>query len=303
MATVGIEDAISKVPLWSGRPVRHERIAAGITNLNWRIRLDDPDETFFLKIHGPGTESFIDRDVAHEAAIKAGDAGIAPRLLFYDPVDGIEVYEYLNGYRSCGVPDTQHPTIRENIVRAYKAVHTTQSLSVARDGFAQLDQHLNRLRQMDAEFPHDFEQMLWQRGRAERAIRASGMDLTACFNDGYVSNYMFNDRLEVKIIDWEYAANNDPYWDLMMFSWENFYTDPAGRRELIEIYDGTYREDVAARIHLYLGIASIVWGLWATYQSMTSSIPFDFGKYADLIFARGRIAMSVPDWENALARV
>ena len=50
-------------------------------------------------------------------------------------------------------------------------------------------------------------------------------------------------------------------------------------------------------------MASIVWGLWATYQSMTSSIPFDFGKYADLIFARGRMAMGVADWERALATV
>jgi len=303
MSTIEIEDAVAKVSMWAGRPVRWERIAAGITNLNWRIRLGDTDEVFFLKIHGAGTESFIDRQVAHEAALKAGDAGIGPRLLFYDPADGIEVYEYLHGYRSCGVLDTQHPTIRENIVRAYKAVHTTQSLAVAKDGFAQLDQHLARLGQMGAALPHDFEEMMWQRGRAERAVRASGMDLVACFNDGYVSNYMFDDRLDVKIIDWEYAANNDPYWDLTMFSWENFFTDPQSRRELIEIYDGVYRPEIAARIHLYVGVASIVWGLWATYQSLTSPIPFDFGKYADLIFARGRIAFAVPDWERALATV
>jgi thiamine kinase-like enzyme len=303
MSTIAIEDAVAKVGMWAGRPLRFERIAAGITNLNWRITLSDPEEIFFLKIHGPGTESFIDREVAHEAAIKAGDAGIAPRLLFYDAADGIEVYEYLHGFRSCGVLETQHPTIRQNIVRAYKTVHATQSLSVAKDGFAQLDQHLNRLRQMGAELPRDFEEMLWQRRRAEQAIRASGMDLVACFNDGYVSNYMYNDDLAVKIIDWEYAANNDPYWDLTMFSWENFYTDPQSRRELIEIYDGAYRADIAARVHLYVGVASIVWGLWATYQSMTSSIPFDFGKYADLIFARGRMAMAVPEWERALVTV
>lgn len=303
MSMISIEDAIAKVGMWRGRPARAERIAAGITNLNWRILLEDTNEVFFLKIHGPGTESFIDREVAHEAAIKAGEAGIAPRLLFYDPLHGIEVYEYLQGYRSCGVSDTQHPAIRENIVRAYKAVHSTQSLSVAKDGFAQLDRHLVRLRQMGAEFPHDFEHMLWQRERAERAVRAAGMDLVACFNDGYVSNYMFNDSMEVKIIDWEYAANNDPYWDLTMFSWENFYLDDKSRCELIEIYDGTYREEIAARMHLYIGMVSIVWGLWATYQSMTSSIPFDFGKYADLIFARGRMAMNVPAWERALATI
>lgn len=303
MSTIAIDDAIAKVDFLAGLPLRVERIAAGITNLNWRLTRTDNGEVYFLKIHGPGTESFIDRAVAHEAALKVGSTGVAPQLLFYDPVDGIEVYEYLHGFRSCSVRDTQHPVIRENIIRAYKQVHVTQSLAVAKDGFAQLDQHLTRLRAMGAEFPHDFEHMLWQRERAERAVRASGMDYAACFNDGYVSNYMVNDQLDVKVIDWEYAANNDPYWDLTMFSWENFFYDPKNRREVIEIYEGTYREDIAARLHLYTGVASIVWGLWATYQSMTSSIPFDFGKYADLIFARGRQAMLMPEWDRALATV
>jgi len=303
MSVISIEDAISKVEMWRDRPVRYERIAAGITNLNWRIVLPDTDETFFLKIHGPGTESFIDRKVANEAAVKAALTGYAPQLLFYDPADGIEVYEFLHGFRSCGVLDVQHPTIRENIVTAYKAIHTTQTLAVAKTGFDQLDQHLARLREMKAELPHDFGYLLWQRSRAEQAIRASGIDLCACFNDGYVFNYMVNDRFEVKIIDWEYAANNDPYWDIAMFSWENFFTDPKGRREIIEIYDGAYREEIAARLHLYIGVASITWGLWATYQSMTSAIPFDFGKYADLIFLRGRLMMTIPEWERALSTV
>jgi len=303
MTTISIEDAVAKVDMWRDRPLRYERIAAGITNLNWRVMLSDSDETFFLKIHGPGTESFIDRKLANEAAIKAASTGYAPALLFYDPVDGIEVYEFLHGFRSCGVPEVQNPVIRENILKAYKAIHTTQSLAGSKTGFDQLDQHLGRLRQMGAELPHDFEQLMWQRRRAEAAIAAAGMDQCACFNDGYVFNYMVNDRLEVKIIDWEYAANNDPYWDLAMFSWENFFLDAKSRREVIEIYDGSYRPEIAARIHLYLGVASIVWGLWATYQSMTSSIPFDFGKYADLIFLRGRQVMSVPEWDRALATV
>jgi thiamine kinase-like enzyme len=303
MSTISIENAVAKVAMWRGRPLRFERIAAGITNLNWRVILPDSGETFFLKIHGAGTESFIDRELAHEAAVKASATGCAPALLFYDPTDGIEVYEFLHGYRSCGVPDIQHPTVRQNILGAYKAIHRTQSLSRPKDGFAQLDQHLARLRQMGAAFPHDFEHLLWQRTRAEAAVRAAGMDLCACFNDGYVFNYMVNDDLDVKIIDWEYASNNDPYWDLAMFSWENFFLDPQARRETIEIYEGSYRPAIGARVHLYLGMISIVWGLWATYQSMTSAIPFDFGKYADLIFLRGRQLMAAPDWDRALATV
>jgi thiamine kinase-like enzyme len=303
MSTISIENALAKVDIWRGRRTRFERIAAGITNLNWRIVLPDTGETFFLKIHGPGTENFIDRELAIEAAVKAASTGYAPDLLFYDPEDGIEVYEFLHGFRSCGVTDVQNPTIRDNILKAYKAIHTTQQLAGSKTGFDQLDQHLTTLRRMNAQLPHDFDHLMWQRRRAEAAIRAAGMDQCACFNDGYVFNYMVDDSQNVKIIDWEYAANNDPYWDLAMFSWENFYLDARGRREILEVYDGSFREETAARVYLYVGMASMVWGLWATYQSMTSSIPFDFGKYADLIFLRGRQIMSVPEWDRALATV
>lgn len=302
-AIISIDQAIAKVDMWNGRTVRPERIHSGITNINWRIILPDRDETFFLKIHGPGTESFIDRAVAHEAAVKVSTTGYAPQLLFYDPVDGIEVYEFLHGFRSCGVRDTQNPVIRQNVLAAYKAVHTTQSLAVAKTGFAQLDNHLVRLRQMNAEFPADFEFLLWQCARVERAVTASGIDLCACYNDGYISNYMVNDALEAKIIDWEYAANNDPYWDVAMFCFESFFLTAADHHDILEMYDGASRAEIAARIHLYIGAAAVTWGLWATYQKMKSSIPFDFGKYADILFMRARQMMTVAAWETSLKAV
>lgn len=300
---IAIEDAIAKTGLWAGRPVRHERIATGITNLNWRVHLDDTGETFFLKIHGEGTENLIDRELAHEAALSAARTGYAPQLLFYDPADGIEVYEFLHGFRSCGVIDLQNPTIRANILKAYRAIHTTQKLSTTKTGFDQLDRHLSRLGAMKATLPSDMDHLLWQVSRARAAVNAAGMDISACFNDGYVYNYMVDDNLNVKVIDWEYASNNDPYWDLAMFSYESFFLGEDDIRETLELYEGTARKEAAARIHVYGGVATMVWGCWATYQSLTSSIPFDFGKYADILFLRARACMSAPRWDRALAEI
>ena len=78
--------------------------------------------------------------------------------------------------------------------------------------------------------PRDLDYLLWQCGRAEQAVSAAGVSLCACYNDGYVANYMVDDFKNVKIIDWEYGSNNDPYWDLAMLSMENFFTNPSSGR-------------------------------------------------------------------------
>ncbi|MBD0416962.1 choline/ethanolamine kinase family protein [Oryzicola mucosus] len=300
---ITIEQAIEKTGMWTGRPARPERIASGITNVNWRICLDDTHETFFLKIHGPGTENLIDRELAHEATIKAAATGYAPQLLFYDEADGIEVYEFLHGFRSCNVIDLQHPTIRANILKAYKAIHSSQFMSRTKTGFDQLNDHLSRLKEIDAELPEDMDHILWQVSRARDAIQAAGMETCACFNDAYVYNYMVNDALDVKIIDWEYASGNDPYWDIAMFSFESVFIGENEIEQTLALYNGASDAATAARVYLYIGVACIVWGCWATYQSRTSSIPFDFGKYADILFLRGRAVMTVPEWDRALATV
>ncbi|MDP3339234.1 hypothetical protein [Frigidibacter sp.] len=54
------------------------------------------------------------------------------------------------------------------------------------------------------------------------------------------------------------------------------------------MYDGTARADLVARVSVYIGIASLTWGCWAMYQMLNSSIPFDFGKYADILFLWAR---------------
>lgn len=298
---ISIEDAIQKTGLWTGRPARPERIASGITNVNWRICLDDTNETFFLKIHGAGTEELIDRDLAHEATVKAAKSGYAPQLLFYDEAGGIEVYEFLHGFRSCDVIDLQNPTIRANILKAYKAIHLSQTMSRTKTGFDQLDEHLARLKKLGAELPEDMPHILWQVSRAREKILAAGIEACACFNDGYVYNYMVNDALEVKIIDWEYASGNDPYWDLAMFSFESFFVGKSDIEETLRLYDGACDPAKAARLYLYIGTACVVWGCWATFQSKTSSLAFDFGKYADILFLRGRALMLAPEWDRSLA--
>jgi len=295
-----IELAIGKIDAWRGKRVTYERIHGGLTNVNWKIRVQEDGANYFLKIPGSGTDVFIDRALAHEAAVKVAATGHAPKLLHYIEEDDIEVHEFLEGFRSCNVGDLMDGVIRANVVRAYRDIHQTQTLSRTKTGFEQMAERLAQTKAYGGPLPRDLDYLLWQCGRAEQAVTAAGMSLCACYNDAYVTNYMVDSEKNIKIIDWEYGSNNDPYWDLAVFSLENFFSRDV-IREVLEIHDGACTPAAEARIHLYGAVAGVTWGLWAALQSKISALPVDFAKYSELLMLRTRHAMRQPAWEEALA--
>lgn len=296
---IALERQLRAIPDWGQRAITFTRIHAGITNLNWFINVEGEDRRFFAKMPGQGTDIFIDRALANEASRKAAETGCAPGIIFIAPDGAVEVHEVLEGYRSCNVADLLVPEVLANVGSAYRTIHATQTLSRTKTGFEQLHERLAQVRAHGGRLPRDLDHLLWQTSRVEQAVSAAGMDLCMCFNDAYVTNYMIDAQRNVKIIDWEYASNNDPYWDLAMFSEEAFLSDQA-LRHLIEVHDGVYSRKAEARIVLYAGLGMLTWSFWAALQARISSIPFDFAKYAELLALRARAKMASPRWEEAL---
>ena len=66
-----IEAAIARVPLWQGRMASYLPLVGGLMNSNWRVTIDGDACRYFVKIPGPGSELFIDRKTANEAATNA----------------------------------------------------------------------------------------------------------------------------------------------------------------------------------------------------------------------------------------
>lgn len=294
-----VEAAIGKVADWKDKTIGYERVLTGNTNLNWKVYSAEDRKYFFLKIPGNRTELFIDRKAAHDASVKAAACGYAPAVAHYIEEDEIEIFEFLEKFRSCNVADMLDPAIRRNVIRAYKTIHTGEKFIRTKTGFDQIEEHFRQIKNVGARLPHDMDYFLWQTQRVREAIETAGFDLAACYNDGYVTNYMIDAGKNVKIIDWEYGANNDKVWDLAIWSVENFFEDDV-RREIIKEYYGLYLPEIDARITVYKGLVCVKWAMWAALQAKISSLSFDFTKYSNILFLRGRAAMREWRWEIAL---
>ncbi len=91
-----IEQVIDAIPDWAGRTVSAERIAAGLTNANYRVTVDGVP--CFVRIPGPSTE-LLSVDRGNEAAntAAAADAGVGPAVLHHLPEWGVLVLAWLPG--------------------------------------------------------------------------------------------------------------------------------------------------------------------------------------------------------------
>lgn len=282
-----------------GAGARYRRVDQGITNINWIV--ESEGGRFFVKIYGRGTETFIDRTTAIEASRLAGDLGVGPRLRAVSNHPGAEIYEFLDDYRNCTADDYKKSGFLPKLLAAYRCVHEAPLLSQTRDAFEQLDHRLSLIDSVGAPVPEDLESLVRQCRRAETVIRSIGIIPSPCHNDSYAPNFMINADGDVRIVDWEYASNNDPMWDLAMIVYTNL--DDTIIDEVVQEYSGRPSRSVTARIQLYGGVVYVSWGLWALHQASISTISFDYKQYAEWLFNLARGVMAASAWELALVDV
>ena len=89
-----IEQVIEAVPALAGGAVAVERIAAGLTNTNYRVEVDGTP--FFVRIPGAATDLLaVDRSNELFNTRAAAEAGVAPRVVDTIPEWDVFVLEWL----------------------------------------------------------------------------------------------------------------------------------------------------------------------------------------------------------------
>jgi thiamine kinase-like enzyme len=283
--------------------LRYEPISGGITNANYRVVSGAPARVMFVKIPGKGTEAFIDRKVANEAAVLASDLALGPRVLHFFEDTGVEVSEFVEGYRTCSNFDFQTRQVRDMAIDCYRTFHNGKLLSQTKTVFDMIDEHIQQAVDLDGLFPDDWAWLDRQYRLARAALEASGLDITPCFNDPMPGNFMLNAKSDrMLLIDYEYASNNDRCYELGIWFGEMFFEEDV-ESELIERYFGEVREEVIARCQVYKALADIKWGCWSIVQARQSDLAFDYSKYGAWKFLRARSVMNDWRWQAWLRKV
>ncbi len=301
-----VEAAIGRVPQWSAKPAAYRPLVGGIMNQNWLVEIDGEPRRYFIKVPGAGSEMFIDRVTANEAARNAHAIGVAPEVIYFDASDGLEVSEFLEGYRACTNGDFGDPGIQSEVLTIYRQLHAGPKLGLTKTIFDMIEEHLSQGRELGAHFPEDLPWLLHRYNQAKSAFLASGLDLVPCFNDPMPGNFLISAEPGVpkpmRLIDYEFASNNERSYELGVLFAEMFF-DEHLTASLVEQYLGEVRPEIVARVVINRALADLKWASWAVVNRKLNAWDFDYQKYGVWKYMRARDIMFDPRWDGWLRMV
>lgn len=258
MSWLGPEQMIEQIPAWHGRDVAIVRQLGGYSNQSWLVRCDE--DQFVLRLDSAAA-SLFPRDRVLEAMVHdaAARAGLAPRIVFAHPGSGVLVTEYVDS-AVLAEADLASPETLEDIAQLLRRVH-----GLARTG-----------RRFDAVAAGErYARALGDAVGAPEARRA--LDILAaapepesvclCHNDIVAENILVSDPRT--LIDWEYACDNDPAFDLAsLIGYHDL--DGAAAASLADAYAGQSDSGMRERLQVALRSYDALQWLWlAAVESAT----------------------------------
>jgi thiamine kinase-like enzyme len=233
--------------------------------------------------------------------------GIAPEVVFFDAQDGLEVSEFIEGYRACTNGDFGDAAIQSDVLGLYRRLHAGPKLSLTKTIFDMIEEHVEQGRELGSHFPHDMSWIMHRYGQAKAAFMASGLDLVPCFNDPMPGNFLIGAESNaspkpMRLIDYEFASNNERSYELGVLFAEMFF-DEHLTEALIEQYLGAVRPEMVARVIVNRALADVKWASWAVVNRKLKDWDFDYQKYGVWKYMRARDVMYDPRWETWLRMV
>ncbi len=295
-----IEDVIARMG-WADAPdLAVMPLAGGITNLNYRV--DAGGASFVVRIPGQGTEQLgIDRRREHASARAASASGVAPRVAAFFEDAGVLVTDYVRG-REPGEEVMRAPHTLGRVAAVLRRYHAGQAFPGTFSPFRTAREYASVACRHGAPLPARFDWMMAQAGRIEACVGAPQVE-QPCHNDLLPANFL-DDGDRLWIIDWEYAAMGDIFFDLGNFA-AHLQLPDESECALLLAYFGAVTRRAVARVKLMKIVSDLREALWAMVQITTSALDYDFVGYGRRHFDRCADALldsRVPEWIQGASR-
>ena len=264
---------------------------AGLTNINHLVEHDG--QRFVVRIPGAGTGEYIDRRAEAVAAQIAANAGVNAEVVFFDPSDGLMVTRFVDGAMTMDAPRfASDPGAVARAGVAFRRLHTSgQRFAVDFGLFTMIDDYKRLLAAKNATLPDGYEDVQRSAEAARRTLAAHPVTLVPCHCDPLCENFL-DTGTRIYIIDYEYAGNNDPMWDLGDLSVEGSFTSEQDDALLTAYFEGAVPAVERARMVIHKAMCDLLWTLWGVIQHVNGNPADDFWSYAIGRFQRCQTLMA-----------
>src|SRR5262249_52711610 len=254
---------LKRIPRFSGvaaGQIHAERLA-GLTNRNYKVAIGG--ERFVLRIPGEGTSEYINRRHEAVAARVAAEAGVNAEVLFFDEDDGLMLTRFVDGGMTMNGERFKDLGAVARAAQAFRRMHDCGKRFASEFNlFQKMDEYLGYLRTKKARIPDGYAEVQKDAEAVRAALGGRPGALRPCHCDPLAENFL-DVGTRIFIIDWEYAGNNDPMWDLGDVSVEAGFGADQDAALLEAYFAGRPPAEQVGRMVMYKAMCDLLWTLWA----------------------------------------
>ena len=270
----------------------------GLTNVNYLV-----DGQFVLRLPGHGTGEYIDRRAEAVASRVASEVGVNAELAFFDADTGIMLTRFVAGAVTMSAHGFGDLGAVGRAARVLRRLHTSGRV-FATDFrlFAMIDEYKALLAAKGANLPDGYAAVQQQAETVRAALEAHPVASVPCHCDPLCENFLDTGE-RMYLIDYEYAGNNDPMWDLGDLSVEAGFTPEQDSALLNAYFDGSPPPEQVGRMIAYKALCDLLWTLWGVIQHVNGNEADHFWAYAVARFERCRSLMASPRFAVQVAAI
>jgi len=253
------EAALAIVPALGGADATITAIAGGLTNRTFRV--DSEIGIFFLRLDDEHTGIFnLDRQTELFVLETASAQGLAPEIVYSDLQQGILLSRLIEGETWC-VRDLAAPANIKALGELLQRVHALPPSGVSFDAQAISRHYADNLLSRSS--------LLTFAGKCVEIIAAipPAGALTCCHNDVVLENLIGMEN--PVLIDWEYACDNDPLFDLASLIGYHDLPETLAT-ELLKAYAGEPADRFRERLDTQLRLYDAMQWLWLANRQVIS---------------------------------
>ena len=235
-----------------------EKMDKGLTNHNYLLTVTN--KKYVVRIPRSDSEHISNR--VHEFEVSEMVKSIDTNIIYFDCESGIKISEYIENvweYNECPFTDKI-----ERCAILLKKLHALPKVSFTFDPFQTLETYKSHVQQPLFDLRIYDEQI--------QQVKLFQNPHTLCHNDVVSGNVLFGEK--DYLIDYEYAGNNDPLFDVVSFLSENKIFDQTLRERFYQTYFTTLDETTRKQLYLWEVFQNVLWCYWAMmmYESRKEGI-------------------------------
>jgi hypothetical protein len=254
--TLNIRDIIQSVFNIKNTDINLIPLKQGMTNDSFIFSINN--ERYIIRVPGVNTEKIINRHQEFDVYQAIKDEEFVEPVVYIDRDKGYKISKFIENSH------TVNPKNWNEIAACLKRLKDFHSQSHRVEHYFDVFEHINYYESLmpTASKYEDYKEIKKNIESLEPIIENLVKDWTLCHIDAVCDNFLVTENQDVYLIDFEYAAMQDPDLDVAMFIVYSLFN----RQEIDRIIDIYFENQVTPlkryKIYSYIAIVGLLWSNW-----------------------------------------